>query len=833
MFSESACRPRSVVDAFARACSAAPDAVALRANGTSWTYAALDRAASRLARALPEPGTIVGIALPRSPEMLIAMLAVLKAGCAYLPLDPSHPAERLRVMLTDSQAGAVIANADFPWSDIPILPPDASAEREAAPYRPVPDDLAYAMYTSGSTGRPKAVAITHANILALAWRPPFVAVPPGSRILHASSPLFDAATFEIWGALLNGGCVVLAPATPPDPWALETLIRTEQVATVWFTAGLFQHLAAVRPSLFQSLKTVLSGGDIVSPAAARAAMAAAPGLLVVNCYGPTETTTLVTTHPVVAADLDAERIPIGRPIRGTAIHILDAAGLPVAPGAIGEICIAGDSVGQGYLGRPGLTAERFPFGPGGGRMYRSGDLGCWLESGEIDFLGRLDHQIKLRGYRIEPAEVEAALLRQPGIDQAFVMARAVGADKQLLAYIVPRSTDMPPDAAAVRANLATSLPAYMVPSAIVCVAAFPLTANGKIDRTALPAPTFLSGKGGRPEDESEALLCRLFAGLTGMANVSRDDDFFALGGSSLGAMHLAADYAAATGDPLPLELLYRDPTPAAIAAALRSGSGKTASPLLPLRRSGSGVPLFCIHPATGLAASYKRLADTLGAIPGQDRPVWGLQSPPLDGLTPSPTSIAEMASRYRDAILSVQPNGPYALLGWSMGGILAQEIACQLEARGEQVAVVAMLDSGTPKQAVQDIRGDYRFARSALVGMSGKNPAGQARRAQLLLAEAVSRRLMPPDTSLVWAQEMLRQVAWSSKLLETHVPKACRSRMLIFVAKQGPRQPSMAGSWSQYCKGRIDTVSLPTTHQSILAPAMLSPILEALCPLLP
>ncbi len=840
--------PRSIVDAFAQVCAAAPNAAALRADGITVTYAALDRASDRLARAIERVATrsmpTIGVGLPRSPDMAIAMLAVLKAGGTYVPLDPSHPPERLRAMLVDGNAELTIARADFPASglpDIPRLDPDAMAGDGVPRHvpgsgprpEPGPDTLAYAMFTSGSTGRPKAVGITHANVLALALRPSFVDIAPGSRVLHGSSPLFDATTFEIWGTLLNGACVVIAPPGPPDPAKLEALIASERVDTMWLTAGLFQHLAAGRPSLFRTVKTVLSGGDVVSPAAVRAAWAAAPDLRVINAYGPTETTTLVTAHVVTEADVMRERLPIGRPIRGTSVHILASDGQPVPTGEAGEICISGASVGAGYLGQPALTAQRFPIGLGGERMYRTGDLGRYLPSGEIDFLGRLDRQIKLRGYRIEPGEIEAALLRQPDLAQAYIAVRDIGTDRQLVAYVVPKPGSAATDSAAIAAALANALPDYMIPSVIVSLPALPLTENGKVDSAALPMPSRTTRQGEPPRDGTEALLCRLFGEATDTAAVARDDDFFGLGGSSLSALCLAAGYVAATGDELPLDLVYRNPTPAGLAQALGVDGQGIASSLLPLRRTGTRPPLFCIHPASGMAINYKPLAEALASEPDQDRPVWGLQSPPLDGPNPPPASIAEMATRYCAAVRTVQPHGPYALLGWSLGGIVAQEMACQFEEQGETVAILALLDTDPPDRAAEDRGGHAGFARNALVRMSQKDTAGQTRRAQMMVAQAAARDLIPADTPVSWAIEILRQVAWSTGLLGSHTPRVCHCRVLSAEAEYGLVATGSTRAWARHCLGSIDTVRLPTTHQSVLSPQALPIIVEALYRLLP
>ncbi|WP_043777302.1 non-ribosomal peptide synthetase, partial [Amycolatopsis rifamycinica] len=465
---------------------------------------------------------------------VVAELAVVKAGGAYLPLDTRAPAERQRLLLDGVRF--VVAEAEYPFASTVLL---SSVDDEPGTDPAVavdPDQLAYVMYTSGSTGIPKGVAVRHRDVAALAADRRFRGGAHDRVLLH--SPLaFDATTYELWVPLLNGGRVVVGPGEGVDAPALRELVREHGVTAMWVTAGLFRVLAQETPDCFAGLREVWTGGDVVPAAAVRRVLAACPGLRVVDGYGPTETTTFATAHPM--AEVVPDRIPIGRPLDGMRARVLDADLRPVPPGVPGELCLAGAGLARGYRGRPGLTADRFvadPAGPPGARMYRTGDIVRWTAEGELEFLGRVDDQVKLRGFRVEPGEVEAALARHPDVAQAAVVVREDQPGvKQLVAYVVSDVDD-----AALREFLARSLPDYLVPTAFVALDRLPVSANGKLDRRALPAPAGPATGHVEPETDTERALAAIWAEVLGAERVGAEDSFFALGGDSLRSLHIAA-----------------------------------------------------------------------------------------------------------------------------------------------------------------------------------------------------------------------------------------------------------------------------------------------------
>ena len=600
---------------FAEMAAARGEAIAIVADAGALSYAELDRRSNRLARHLIARGvgaeTMVALAMPRSTDMIVALLAILKAGGAYLPLDPKHPARRSAWMIRDSVATLILAygdsaaalveaDADLP----PVLTLDAPdiAEAIAACSDAAITDterggalaaesLAYVIYTSGSTGTPKGAAVTHANVVNLAWRPSYADIGADDVVLQAAPVAFDASTFEIWGALLNGARLALAPEPASDLELLAEAMARHRVTIAWFTAGLFAEIVAHHLAMLGGLKQLLIGGDVLSVPAVARVLAAYPALRVTNGYGPTETTTFACAHDIAPGDLPGP-IPIGRPIRNATVAILDPRGAPSQVGMPGELHIAGAGVSRGYRGQPELTAERFVPGAGSSRYYRTGDLAAWRADGTIDFLGRSDDQVKLRGFRIEPGEIEAALLALPGIAQASVQPRAIGGETRLVAYLVA-SDDAMPDVVALRGAIGAVLPDYMVPSAFVRLERLPLTSNGKIDRRALPEPV-LTGRRDRraPRDDDERLLCRLFAEITGTTGVGIDDDFVAIGGHSLGAMRLVARLREA-GRAMRLADIFRLRTPEALAAVL-TGPGDDAMPLVPGAGFDGGVPALSI-----------------------------------------------------------------------------------------------------------------------------------------------------------------------------------------------------------------------------------------------
>ncbi|MFJ4184528.1 amino acid adenylation domain-containing protein [Kitasatospora sp. NPDC089509] len=583
----------SVPELFEARAAATPEAVALVAGDTALSYAELNALANGLALRLVAAGvgteTPVAVLLERSPALVVAVLAVLKAGGTYVPLDDAQPEERLRAVLADAGARLAVTDRDHPA--LAGLTTLAVGEQTAdnLGLRFSVDQLAYVMHTSGSTGVPKGIGITHRSIVDLALAGAFD-TGGHDRVLVHSPTAFDASTYELWAPLLSGRRLVLAPAGRLGIGELTATIGPGGVTAAWMTAGLFNVLASEAPESFAGMRELWTGGDIVSPAAVRRVLQACPGLRVVNGYGPTEATTFATRRPMSSPEqVPAAVVPIGRPLPNSRVYVLDGALRPVPAGVRGELYLAGPGLARGYVGRPTLTAERFvacPYGEPGGRMYRTGDLVRWTTTGELEFVGRTDDQVKLRGFRIELGEVEAAFAAHPAVRQAFATVRQDQAgDKRLVAYVTgPAPLDE------LRAFVAERLPGYMVPAAIVTLDALPVTSNGKVDRRALPAPGHTAATGRAPRTAVEHSLCQLFAEVLGLATVSIDDNFFDLGGHSLLATRLVSRIRTALGTELPIRTLFDTPTIAALAQHFGSDTTPVRAGLTRRGRPAS-VPL--------------------------------------------------------------------------------------------------------------------------------------------------------------------------------------------------------------------------------------------------
>ncbi|MFE3661204.1 amino acid adenylation domain-containing protein, partial [Streptomyces sp. NPDC059165] len=576
-----------------------PDAPAV-VLGERWlSYAELEEHANRFAHRLVEAGvgpeTRVALFLDRSLEVQVSILAILKAGGVYAPVDTEYPKTRIQQILTAASASIVITARGMTDLDLPegttVLPaPELtgfSPGRTPTPAPDVeihPDQLACTVFTSGSTGIPKGVATTHRNIIDLSLDPDF-ATGAHERMLQHSSLAFDVLTYEMWVPLLVGGTVIVAPPGKLDASSMEQLVAEFRVRSLWVTAGLFHVMSEENPSAFAALQEVWTGGDVVAPAAVRRVMEHCPGTTVVNGYGPTETTVFVTSYRSPRNSVHQGSLPIGLPLDNTGTYTLDEALRPVPAGVVGELYVGGPGLARGYLNQPGLTSERFvasPFGPPGSRMYRTGDLVRWRHDGLIEFVGRADQQVKLRGFRIEPGEIEAVLLDTDGVGQAVVVAREDRpGDKRLVGYVVP-SEGASVDTGALRRAVAATLPEYMVPSAVVVLDSPPLTAHGKLDRAALPAPRMEGGEGGRePRTPTEKTLCSLFADLLDVPRVSIDDDFFHLGGHSLLATRLVSRIRRDLAADLTVRDIFETPT----VAELAEGVGRAGTSRRPRLRS--------------------------------------------------------------------------------------------------------------------------------------------------------------------------------------------------------------------------------------------------------
>jgi amino acid adenylation domain-containing protein len=573
-----------------------PEAAAIRVGERVVSYAELDERAGRLAGRLIAAGITpedrVLLLQDRGVDVLVSMLAVLKAGGAYVPVDVRYPAERVRQTLRQAGANLVLADREVDYLDVPVLDAGDVGDTRAPELEIHPDQLAYVIFTSGSTGVPKGSANTHRNVADLVADAAF---GDGIRegMMLQTSLAFDVSVLEIWGPLLQGGCVLVAPPGVLSPHAMGEFLAAAQPPEVFLTAGLFHVMAEENPAGFRGVRQVWSGGDVVSPEAVRQVMEHCPDTTVVNGYGPTEATVFAVTHPVRRAVDYPGALPIGTPLENTGIYVLDERMRLVPPGVTGELYIAGPALARGYLAQPALTAERFvanPYGPPGDRMYRTGDLSRWTLDGLVEFGGRADQQVKLRGFRVEPGEIETVLLRRPEVLHATMLVREDRpGDKRLVAYVVPAEGAIC-EPEGLRAAVAAVLPEFMVPSAFLVLDALPLTVNGKLDRAALPAPEFGAVPGGRsPRTHTEQVLCDLFADLLGVSSVTIDDNFFHLGGHSLLATRLVNRIRAALSADLTVADLFEHPVVARLADRIGRVEPVGVAPrpkLRPYRRTG-------------------------------------------------------------------------------------------------------------------------------------------------------------------------------------------------------------------------------------------------------
>ncbi|HLM66703.1 MAG TPA: amino acid adenylation domain-containing protein, partial [Longimicrobium sp.] len=683
--------PEPVHRLFERTAARMPDADAVVIHGTVLGYGELNARANRVAHRLRRlgvrPESRVGICFERSAESIVAVLGILKAGGAYVPLDPGIPRERMAEVVEDSRLRVVLtvdALAELLPDGIAHVvrmgADDLSDEPADDPRVEVPADaLAYVIYTSGSTGRPKGVMVPHAGVPNLALG--FVqkhGFDAHHRILVLPPLSFDASVGDLFPAFACGAALVFHP----DPGALNgrELLRfcaatganvVDTAAALWKQWA--DELAALG-ELGGPLEMMMMGGEAVEMERVRAWERLTGGRVqLVNHYGPTEATVCATIQMAYGpnAPRGAQNLPIGGPLPNVRTYVLNDRLRPQPVGVAGELFIGGAGVARGYQNRPGQTAEAFlpdPFAAdAGARMYRTGDRARWRADGTLEFLGRADFQVKVRGFRIEPGEIEAALRAQPSVREAVVIAhRMASGDARLAAYVVP-AEGTPPTAPALREALKRILPEYMVPAGFVALDALPLTRNAKVDRRALPVPDWGADARGdyvAPRDAVELELAGIWQACLGVPRVGVTDEFFALGGSSLLTVRVVDRVEARFGARVPLSVLLAGGTVEAMAAAVREqrgASGAEASPLVPLRAQGARPPLFCLHPAEGGAASYLNLVRHLPA--GQ--PVYGLEDAVVRGESLEPQPIAELARGYVDAVRGQQPRGPYHLLGWS------------------------------------------------------------------------------------------------------------------------------------------------------------------------
>jgi amino acid adenylation domain-containing protein len=689
-----------------------PDAPALVLGSQTLTYTEMNRRTNQLAHFLRAagvgPDAVVGVCLERSADMVLALHAVLKAGGAYLPLDPEYPSERLDYMARDAGIALMLTETAiterWPAGDTRVVTLDTEWERIAQ--QPTdnpdvslaPDNLAYVIYTSGSTGQPKGVAVPHRGLLnRLQWMQAEYQLNGNDRVLQKTPFSFDVSVWEFFWPLMTGAALIVAPpGDHRDSRRLIQLIRAHSVTTLHFVPSMLRAFLDDPEAIScRTLRRVICSGEAL-PYDLQQRFFATLDAELVNLYGPTEAS-IDVSHWTCRRDSDDTVVPIGFPIANTALYILDATLNPVPIGVAGELHIGGVGLARGYLNKPELTADKFigdPFSQHtGNRLYKTGDLARFRADGAIEYLGRMDHQVKIRGFRIELGEIEAVLGQHPKVHESVVVVREDRGDKRLVTYAVSSDTESPISGSVLREFLMERLPDYMVPASFVVLDALPLNTNGKIDRKALPAPDAKwSDKGEKfvpPRDSVEQALVRHWEAVLETRPIGVRDNFFELGGHSLLAVCLMARIENEFGQNLPIATLFRKPTIEQLGELLRNqGQAPASGTLISIQSSGSSTPFFCVAGGGGSVLYYYPLANYLGP----DQPFYGLQAIGLDGEREPLARVEDLAAAYLEEIRKVRPHGPYLLGGHCFGGLVAFEVSQQLRRQGEEVALLVVMD---------------------------------------------------------------------------------------------------------------------------------------------
>lgn len=830
-----------------------PDNIAVEFDAEQISYLELNARANQLAYHLRSlgigPDVPVGIFTERCPWMVIGIWAVLKAGGAYVPLDPIYPKDRLGFMLQDAGVQVLLTQSHLrerlPEHEAQVFCLDADWDALAEQSRCDPDyqtdaeHLAYVIYTSGSTGKPKGVMISHRGLVNyLSWAVEAYETAAGRGTL-VSSPLgFDLTITSLFSPLMAGRTAVLMSDTQ----------IVDGMSTVWRNAG---HLSVIKitPAHLELLSVQLAaeeaggvaraliiGGEALFYESLSFWRACAPQTRLINEYGPTETVVGCCVYEVSDEDGQSGPVPIGRPIANTRLYILDMNSWPGPTGVAGELYIGGSGLARGYLDRPDLTASRFvpdPFGgAAGARLYRTGDLARYLSDGNIEYLGRVDRQVKLRGFRIEPGEIEAVLAQHREIKETVVVVREdVAGDRRLVAYVVPAAnasftTDD------LKRYAGEKLPDYMIPSLYVMLDELPLTLNGKIMRDALQAPEIVIGGNGDnfvgPRDAVELWLTRTWEEILKVKPVGVKDDFFRLGGHSMLAARLMARIQQRFGVGLPLATLFKQATIEHLANSVRQHTASASEPstLVEIQPEGSRPPLFFVHPSGGNVLCYFELSRNLGA----DQPFYGLQSAGLIDGQPLYSSIEHMAAHYIEAIRGVQREGPYCLGGWSMGGVVAFEMARQLQSSGEQVSLLALIDATAPGSNdlpaiadeltlmatfAQDLGLSWEHLTISLEELMRLEPDEQLR---YLLERAKAATVVPPDFDVVHIRRLFRVFKNNVQAMLSYVPQPYQGRVTLFRAdkqiKDNPAGETMG--WAAFALEGVEVHASPGNHFTVV-----------------
>ncbi|MGM5067222.1 non-ribosomal peptide synthase/polyketide synthase [Rhodococcus qingshengii] len=838
----------SVLDGFDAQVAASPDAVALSFEGVSLSYAEFDARVNRFARYLVSvgvgPESLVGVAVRRSVDLLVAVYGVLRAGGGYVPVDPDQPADRNGYVLAAASPVCVVSTSDvgFDAGVVPVVEVDVvdvsgfsdapvSDVDRVAPLRS--GNTAYVIFTSGSTGRPKGVAVSHRSVVnQVSWLAERYAVSGSDVVLFKTPVTFDVSVWELFVPLAVGARLVVATHDGHrDPGYLASVVAAESVSMVSFVPSMLEvfvdqlvdtseaTISRLGGGGLGSLRVIFAAGEALPASVVGRVLSVLPSVEVHNLYGPTE----FTVHATAAGPLDGVGVvvPMGAPVWNSSVLVLDSRLRPVPVGVAGELYLSGVQVARGYFGRVDLSAERFvanPFGGVGSRMYRTGDVVRWIGvSGELEYVGRSDFQVKLRGQRIELGEIEAAVRDQVGVGSVVVV---VWRD-QLVAYVTA-AVGSSVDVDVVKVGVGERLASYMVPSQFVVLDALPLNASGKLDRKLLPEPVFEVAVFRAPTTEAELLVASVFSEILGVEHIGADDSFFELGGNSLVAARVAARLSAAVSVEVPLRLIFATSTVSELAERIALGirvgfDAKTDDALrtlLPLRTTGSDVPLFCVHPLVGLAWPFAPLA----AVVDRSIPLYGLQSPVLTDEAFQGRSLDDYADRYVDEITRVQQSGPYRILGWSLGAIIAQAVAAKMEERGEIVEALILLDGSPETRDESEHAVQVRAELAAMGIVFGENEKldelSVERSAEILTA--VDGERIGLDASAI--KRLLTSIAISAKLINAHRPQSFGGP-ITFVSSLDRSDAKQADKvWGPYAQGELTDELVDVHHLEMMSP---------------
>lgn len=848
-----------------------PNAPALLWRGESLAYSELFEHVEQLAARLREqgagPGSTVGIHLRRGPAMVMSLLATSLSGAAYVPLEPTLPMTRLDSMISDVDPALVITGdqgepAPGGGGDRPTLRlredaldclrgpggldpdptgaptepmPAAPPTHQALPTPPTPpraDDTAYVIFTSGSTGAPKGTAVSHRAIVnRLLWMQHEYRLDDTDVVLQKTPFSFDVSVWEFFWPLISGAVIAVAePEIHKDPEALARTMAANGVTTCHFVPSALSVFTGARDmENCTSLRRVFCSGEALDAETAHRLLAALP-LELHNLYGPTEAAVDVTHWPVSARH--SGPVPIGRPVWNTRTYVLDSLGRLLPPGAAGHLHLAGVQLAQGYVGRPELTADKFFIHPGlsrelgrSERVYATGDIARWRFDGALDYLGRIDDQVKIRGLRIELGEIESVLAEHPDVQRAVVVPHGTGTSASLRGYVQATANSID----GLRDWLVDRLPDYMVPSTLTCVGELPMTANGKLDRQRLPAPEEpLSTRA--PSTQLEAAIVRAFDEVLGTERLGVDSNFFDVGGTSLTAVSLVRrleDLPEVTArSTIELSDVFAAPTAASLARRLGGGGGANPySRVLTLREHRVGTPVFCLHPAGGLGWSYVNLLHNVDPAIG----VHALQAPGLDPALPEPEpakSLSELASAYADAVVELAPQGPVALLGWSVGGVIAHELAIQLTERGVPVETLALLDAYPPSSWQHLDDPTDRQINEALLIMGGVDYDSEAsdlsRPAVLEMLAGTSGPFSELRPEVV--ERVARTVAANALLMRRHTARVYLGDVEFFTAGDKEQDWLHVSDWEPFVAGALRNHDIDCTHPALIRPQNLARI---------